>query len=70
MTFYCADAIFTISSYSRRGVRLVFWGHMRRALLVYPFYWLLHSVACARALYQLATNPHYWDKTRHGVSRL
>ncbi len=39
------------------------------AFLVYPFYWLLHSLAAARALGQLITHPHYWEKTTHGVGR-
>ncbi len=46
------------------------WHHMRRAFLLYPLYWLLHSVAAARALVQLVTAPHYWEKTSHGMSRI
>ena len=42
---------------------------MPLALLIFPLYWLLHSLASFRALWQLATAPHYWDKTRHGVSK-
>ena len=30
-----------------------------------PAYWLLISVAAYRALYQLLTAPHYWEKTEH-----
>ncbi|MDR6625095.1 cellulose synthase/poly-beta-1,6-N-acetylglucosamine synthase-like glycosyltransferase [Caulobacter segnis] len=30
-----------------------------------PFYWLLQSVAAARALAQFVTDPHRWDKTQH-----
>lgn len=30
-----------------------------------PIYWLLISLAAYRALYQLATAPHYWEKTEH-----
>ena len=30
-----------------------------------PIYWLLISLAAYRALYQLATAPHYWEKTDH-----
>ncbi|HKJ63041.1 MAG TPA: hypothetical protein VKA94_13795, partial [Hyphomicrobiales bacterium] len=30
-----------------------------------PLYWLLISVAVYRALYQLLTAPHYWEKTEH-----
>ncbi len=40
-----------------------------RAFWFYPFYWLLHSFAAARALWQLITAPHYWDKTTHGVTK-
>ena len=36
------------------------------AVFVFPFYWLLHSLAAFRAVYQLITRPHYWDKTEHG----
>jgi len=30
-----------------------------------PAYWLLQSVAAAKALHQFITAPHRWDKTRH-----
>ncbi len=36
--------------------------------LTLPFYWVLHSVAGYKALKQLITNPHYWEKTEHGTS--
>ena len=39
-------------------------------LIFIPFYWLLISAAAYRALYQLATRPHYWEKTEHGVSKV
>jgi hypothetical protein len=35
-----------------------------------PFYWVLHSVAAYKALKQLVTNPHYWEKTEHGSSSI
>jgi len=35
------------------------------ALVTLPFYWLLMSVACLRAICQLAWRPHYWAKTPH-----
>lgn len=38
--------------------------------LTAPFYWLLVSVAGARAVYQLMTNPWHWEKTAHGLTRL
>lgn len=43
---------------------------MALAVALYPFYWLLHSLASLRALWQLFFAPHYWDKTPHGLSRL
>ncbi len=55
--------------YARAAIRLEDWDGMRLALVLYPFYWLLHSFAAARAVVQLLIAPHYWDKTTHGVSR-
>ncbi len=34
-----------------------------------PFYWLLLSVASWRALFQMFTAPHHWEKTPHFPSR-
>lgn len=48
----------------RRGLfSLVPWA------LLKPVFWLLHSVAAYKALWQLVTRPHYWEKTEHGISR-
>lgn len=33
-----------------------------------PFYWVLHSIAAYKALWQLFTRPFYWEKTLHGIS--
>ena len=55
--------------FARAVLQIHGWQHMRRAMLVYPFYWLLHSVAAGRALLQLAFKPHYWEKTLHGVTK-
>jgi len=38
-------------------------------LVFIPIYWLLISLACYRAVYQLIKAPHYWEKTEHGVSK-
>ncbi len=38
-------------------------------LATLPIYWLLASVAAWLALWQFITNPFYWNKTRHGLSR-
>jgi cellulose synthase/poly-beta-1,6-N-acetylglucosamine synthase-like glycosyltransferase len=46
------------------------WKHMHLAVLGYPFYWILHSLAGFRAFWQLIHHPHYWEKTPHGQSLL
>ncbi|GEP34895.1 glycosyl transferase [Nocardioides szechwanensis] len=33
-----------------------------------PVYWLLHSIAAWRALYQVIWDPHRWEKTPHGLT--
>jgi cellulose synthase/poly-beta-1,6-N-acetylglucosamine synthase-like glycosyltransferase len=40
------------------------------AQLLLPFYWVLHSIATARAAVELLTRPHFWAKTTHGLTRL
>ncbi|WP_088342624.1 MULTISPECIES: glycosyltransferase [Rhodomicrobium] len=39
-------------------------------LVFIPVYWLFISAAAYRAVYQLITAPHYWEKTEHGVTRV
>lgn len=34
-----------------------------------PVYWMLHSIASYKALWQLFTKPFYWEKTQHGITR-
>jgi len=36
--------------------------------LLNPAYWVLHSIAAYKALWQLIVNPFYWEKTEHGLS--
>jgi hypothetical protein len=36
-------------------------------VLLYPFYWVLHSIAAWRALVQLVRSPFHWEKTPHGI---
>jgi len=36
--------------------------------IINPFYWFLHSFAAYKALWQLMTKPHFWEKTVHGLS--
>lgn len=44
------------------------WWSLSLHCLLFPFYWVLHSLASFRAVWQLFTSPHYWDKTSHGHS--
>lgn len=48
--------------YKRGNWSLTLWS------LLTPAYWLLHSIASYKALFQLLTRPHYWEKTEHGLS--
>ncbi|MEM1782733.1 MAG: glycosyltransferase, partial [Nanopusillaceae archaeon] len=34
-----------------------------------PIYWILHSIASYKALYELFTKPFYWQKTQHGITK-
>jgi cellulose synthase/poly-beta-1,6-N-acetylglucosamine synthase-like glycosyltransferase len=38
------------------------------AYILWPFYFLLHSVASYKAIYDLIKSPFKWNKTIHGVS--
>ena len=51
-----------MGAFKRRNYALVLWA------LLNPVYWLLHSAAAYKALWQLVTKPHYWEKTVHGLS--
>ncbi|MCJ8211586.1 glycosyltransferase [Mucilaginibacter sp. RS28] len=35
-----------------------------------PVYWLMHSIAAYKGLYQLVIKPFYWEKTNHGLSKV
>jgi cellulose synthase/poly-beta-1,6-N-acetylglucosamine synthase-like glycosyltransferase len=51
-----------MGAFKRKRYRLVPWA------VVNPAYWLLHAIASYKALWQLITRPHYWEKTLHGLS--
>ncbi len=51
-----------MGAFKRRRYELVAWA------LLNPLYWLLHSFAAYKALWQLIRKPHYWEKTDHGLS--
>ena len=40
------------------------------AFILWPLYFLLHSIASYKSLIELATAPFYWQKTPHGVNHL
>ncbi len=62
---YSGGVALSFSGLSRLGERrLLGW----QVLL--PFYWMLHSVAAMRAVWELLTRPYFWAKTRHGRTRL
>jgi cellulose synthase/poly-beta-1,6-N-acetylglucosamine synthase-like glycosyltransferase len=61
---YVASALLGLVGLARRGMLRNAW-----VLLTIPFYWLLLSLAAWRALIQLMTAPHRWEKTEHGGAR-
>lgn len=56
--------------YAVASIRRWKWKGMQLAALLFPFYWLLHSLASVKALWQLIFRPHFWEKTHHGVTRV
>ena len=48
----------------RPGQKGLWW-----AALLSPFYWLLISLAAIKAIWQLVTKPHFWEKTVHGLDK-
>jgi cellulose synthase/poly-beta-1,6-N-acetylglucosamine synthase-like glycosyltransferase len=61
---YLVSALLAIIGLARRRLLSCAW-----ALLLIPVYWWLLSIAAWRALYQLARDPHRWEKTEHGLAR-
>ncbi len=43
--------------------------HLTFYSLLNPFYWMLHSLAAYKALWQLFIKPFYWEKTTHGLAK-
>jgi cellulose synthase/poly-beta-1,6-N-acetylglucosamine synthase-like glycosyltransferase len=48
--------------FKRGTFSLILWSFLN------PAYWLLHSIAAYKGLWQLITRPHYWEKTAHGLT--
>jgi cellulose synthase/poly-beta-1,6-N-acetylglucosamine synthase-like glycosyltransferase len=46
------------------------WWDMTAYSFAFPLYWVLHSIASFKALWQLIFRPHYWEKTSHGMSQI
>ena len=61
---YIAAIAIGAAAVSRRGRR-----DLAISGLTMPIYWLLISLAAYRALFQLITAPHNWEKTEHGCTR-
>lgn len=38
-------------------------------MLLTPVYWVMMSISAWRAFRQLIFNPHYWEKTQHGLHK-
>lgn len=49
--------------FKRGTFHLILWA------LLNPIYWILHSIAAYKGLWQLLTRPHYWEKTEHGLTQ-
>ncbi len=52
-----------LAVFRRKLFRLTFYS------LLNPFYWILHSIAAYKALWQLFTKPFFWEKTVHGLTK-
>ncbi|MEM1300431.1 MAG: glycosyltransferase family 2 protein, partial [Pseudomonadota bacterium] len=53
-----------LAMHRRRALDLLLW------VVTLPLYWSLGALAAWKAIAELLVAPYYWDKTRHGVSRL
>ncbi len=53
-----------VGVFKRKRYDLIPWA------LTTPFYWLMLSQAALKGLWQLFTNPFYWEKTQHGLSKM
>ena len=51
-----------LAVYRRHRFELIWWA------MLTPLYWVLHSIAAYKALWQLIFKPFYWEKTVHGLT--
>ncbi len=53
-----------LAVYRRNRFDLIWWA------MLTPVYWVLHSIAAYKALWQLIFKPFYWEKTVHGLTHV
>lgn len=58
--------LFYIYTHILGAVRIKHFDLVRWAAIM-PIYWIFHSVAGYKALYNFIFRPHYWEKTQHGL---
>jgi cellulose synthase/poly-beta-1,6-N-acetylglucosamine synthase-like glycosyltransferase len=72
IVFYAASSMLFIGNFNivfRNVARGLHRGEfsLTRTALLSPFYWGLMSWAAWKGFIQLFTNPHFWEKTEHGL---
>ena len=72
--FYSAFICWVIGNFICVYVLMLCAIHTRRtelfvAALLSPFYWVMMSIAAAKAFLQLVFQPSYWEKTTHGLDK-
>jgi len=53
-----------LSVFKRKYYELILFGALN------PLYWIMHSIASYKALWQLIYKPFYWEKTNHGLTKV
>ncbi len=51
------------------GLRAAGQAHHTPSIVWIPIYWCLVTVGALKGLWQFFTKPHYWEKTKHGLSQ-
>jgi cellulose synthase/poly-beta-1,6-N-acetylglucosamine synthase-like glycosyltransferase len=52
------------------AIRLAGRSELLVSSLLVPAYWVMMSIAAAKAAYQLAQTPSFWEKTTHGLTHI
>jgi cellulose synthase/poly-beta-1,6-N-acetylglucosamine synthase-like glycosyltransferase len=61
---YASTIVVDLIGLRRRGLLRHAW-----VLALMPLHWLLLSLAAWRAVFQLISDPQYWEKTEHGLAK-